>query len=330
MVRLIWDIISSKRLLFCFIWGLGAYIFIISLFSSGSLYEVGPISILIENMVKGRVERIIFILFLINLLAFIIRNRIFKGIPLFFLLLGIFLSIDTRVAKEVTVYEGDEVFLKRDLIWVSPYSWSRGWKEARTYEYSTLSFKIYKIDPMLNEYMQLKSKRIFLLWDPVVYLKFRDRVESLSPYPPKKIGGFYIQLTGIGPAPYIEIWDKLRGNLYNGPVTLRLLPVGMEDYFRLKEYTFYMSLSPVSKLNNPIYKLRILKNGLPIHDGVVRTGDKIRFDTNKLLIMGKTKYFARISVVKDRGIFWVSLGVAMTVLYSLYLIALKIYIACRN
>src|SRR3989304_9219221 len=125
MIKLVWNIISSKRLFFYLSGISGLYICLLAILSKGELYEVGPLSILIEGIVKNRFDRVIYILFLVNLFFFIIRNRFLKGIPLFLFFLGVFISLNTRIAKEIRIGEGETVFLKSDLIWVSPYSWSR-------------------------------------------------------------------------------------------------------------------------------------------------------------------------------------------------------------
>jgi hypothetical protein len=304
------------------------YLSVIAILTKGELYEVGPLSILIENIVKGRIEKTIFILFLINLLLFIIRNRRFKYIPLFLLLLGIFISLNTRIAKEISAYEGDVVFLKKDLIWISPYSWSRGWKENRSYEYSYISFRLDKIDLMINNNMQPKSDNIFLLWNPIVYLRFKNGLEGIKVYPPKRMDGFFIHLIGVGPAPRIYIKDRHRNNIYDGYVMLRLLPVGMEDYFKIGSYKFYISISPASKVNNLLYRVRILRNELDIYEGIVKSGGKIIFD-DKILELGDTKYFARISFVKDKGILIIFASILITLGYTVYWLVLKILVKKR-
>lgn len=253
-------------------------------------------------------------------------GKLILALSLFLLLFGVFISFNSRVAREIIAGEGESVYLDEQA-GVSRYTWTSGRREIKLQErgnFSGFSFRLNRVYTG-QESGSSRPWYSFLAGDITAWITYPvlspENEATIPFYPPQRLMGKYLQLSDFGYAPFVLIKDEQGKVVERSFMILRLLPAGREDFFQPpgSVYKFYVSLVPKSGQESgkdfsvPDYFLKITRGEQIIYRGKVTPGQDMYFE-GKTVSFSETRYWAGFNVISDDGLPIVFTGIILGVI----------------
>lgn len=290
-------LLSSKEF---FIWLIGIWIFY---YIISATYGKEVLASFLVSLGSNPVLIFLYLVFLISFFLRIIKGlqgQINKGILYticgFLLPVGIFLVLvyilihaNTSDREKILAAEG-EVIVPASL---------------------EFPLTVHKIETNIKErFLDIEGDGgIFLEREPTIILIVDGKKKRVGAYPPGYIKGKFIHMLDFGIAPRISIIADGQ-KVAEGPIAVRLLPPGREDFFEIPDlpYRFYLKLHPneviqkgnikgrAYNLSSPLYFIRITKGEKVLFEGI--SDSNISFENHSLSLSGYTRWIY-FDIVKD-------------------------------
>jgi hypothetical protein len=146
----------------------------------------------------------------------------------------------------------------------------------------------------------------------------------------------FVRITDFGYAPRYVLYDLNEKELESQYVYMKLFPPDEEDNFKILflGYVFYLRIYPDYADNdgnpetvslyphNPAFNLRIIRNKDIVFNGLLKPGEKVRFD-NVIISFPEVQLWVEISLVRDLGIPVVCLGISLLIVGVVLLLRKK-------
>ncbi len=237
-------------------------------------------------------------------------------------LIGFLLSASLRHSDKLAVAEGTAV--------------SPPWHDA--------GFTVERLDAGLGEHATDTGSGIFQYAPKITAQKDDGSTKTIEAFPPTRIGTTYYHILFVDMAPSLLLRNAAGETLQDGLVSLRLLPPGATDDFKLQGLPYVFSLRVLPNevkergdekiktyhMKHPLYGLKIVKGDTTVFDGNSGAGP-ISFDGYTLSFQ-EPSYWVQLEAARDPGLPLLQLGIITIftgLITAIILVAIRLWRALR-
>ncbi len=228
---------------------------------------------------------------------------------LFLLLFAFMVSLYTRVSTMIFIGEGQSMILSSGER--SPYSYNyENMKIDEALPVVTLDeVKVLHRRDMSSFHRKILQQSVSAELTPLNNPSLSEI--NVGSWPPRLFDGNFLQIIYFGLAPRISLVDKSGSRILDGFKILRILSEGGEDGFDIEGTPYRIDLmwypedgvdAEYIDLRNPVYSVKVRKQGVVIFDDKLEQHKKVNFENLEMLIP-ETRFWIGLGVMKDYGMY---------------------------